>query len=681
MRFFRVVFIIGIISALLAGVVYAQEAGKKPEEKKGLEETTAIGADTQKGPDREQEAPKKPVASSKGIVVTASKSETLIRETGASVTVITGEEIEKSGKAMLVDALRSVPGVVVEQNSSFGETAQVFMRGGKSGSVLVLIDGIEVNDAMNPDRSFDFAHLTADNIERVEVVRGAMSALYGSNATGGVINIITRKGQGDVKVRGAVEAGSFYSLRRSAGAAGGNDRTYFSISGSQNYSEGISKASRAEGAAEGDRDGYNNLSASARGGVRIFDESWFDLTVRFTQARYELDKDAFIDDPNYDALSRTLSTGLSFSQPVTDWWKHMLQVSYVNTYRTTDNDNDTLDFPGPFIYDDSWFKSETAKAEWRHTINIANVSILTVGADYREEHGSSYSDYDMGFGRTVSRLEEKTAGDVGVYVNEKLRLLDHVFISASARYDEHDTFGSVWTWGVSSSIIAPVTDTRFKANYGTGFKAPSLYQLYAPSSGNKDLDPEKVISWDAGVEQPFLDERLTISATYFSNHYRDMFGFNPAPPYNTINVGRVNTHGVEGQIEFRPVKSFSLVWFATWMKTKDLSTGKELLHRPEYQEGMTAIWEPTGKIMLSLTVAYVGERKDYWYDYTSGAFGAPVYLEARSYVRGDFSMWYAVLENLKLTFRVENFTDERYHQTAGYDTPGIAFYAGVKGEL
>jgi vitamin B12 transporter len=201
------------------------------------------------------------------VIVTATKTEQSQGEVGSSTTVITAEDLKKTGKKSVGEVLRDVPGVAVMQNGAFGGSTSVYLRGSKPGHTLVLIDGVEVNDPISTDRSFDFAHFTTDNIERIEVVSGPQSTLYGSDAMGGVINIITKKGKGRPKFELSSEGGSHQTFRESIGFGGGTEKLNYSISALRLDSEGISKA--IDGSEE---DGYENTTISSKTGYRIFDD-------------------------------------------------------------------------------------------------------------------------------------------------------------------------------------------------------------------------------------------------------------------------------------------------------------------------------------------------------------------------------------------------------------------------
>ena len=245
------------------------------------------------------------------IIVTATKTLEYQAETGSSTTVITAKDIKETGATTVGDLLRNVAGTTVVQSGAFGGVTSVYLRGANPGYTLVLIDGIEVNDPMSTDRSFDFAHLTLNNIERIEVVRGPQSTLYGSDAIGGVINIITKTGKGKPKFEISSEGDSYKTFRESIGLEGGTAKMNGSMSISRLNSSGISKASGGS-----EKDGCRNTTISSKIGYKIFGNSELNIITRFTDARTDLDDGAYDDDPNYAAWWRDLAAKVSLNQPV-----------------------------------------------------------------------------------------------------------------------------------------------------------------------------------------------------------------------------------------------------------------------------------------------------------------------------------------------------------------------------
>ncbi len=610
------------------------------------------------------------------VVVSATKFDLNKRETGASVTVITEKEIEERGKANVVDLLKDVPGLTIVREADFGGKASVFIRGGKSGNVLVLVDGVESNDPSNPDRSFDFANLTADNVERIEVLRGPQSLLYGSDATGGVINIITRRGIGKPTFTVKAEAGSYSTFRESVSVNGGSDDAYYSFAVSRADSKGFSQAEKAPGAtSDPEKDGYYNTTLSSRMGMRVLDDAWLDFALRYTDAKADLDDGGYTDDPNSRAYTKNLTAKASFDQPFTEWWSHKLSIMYLDTLRRY------KDSTSGGVAEDirSWYQGNQKKAEWRNTFSMGSINKLIAGAEYRIDEVSLYSYYDDGFGMPWSvsegEMNAKRVESMGGYLVDHLRLFERWFTTAGVRADDHQEFGTHLSWQANSSFVMPYTGTRLKALCGTAFKAPSIYQLYDPTYGNKELDPETSKSWEIGIEQPVANGMIVAEIGYFNSKYGDMFGTDAF--MKTINIGRVDVKGLESVLTVRPVKTLSFAGSFTYLQTENRETGKELERRPKYQAGANLTWAflPGGNLNLSYT--YGGKRDDVWFD----ALWARHDVTLDDYHRFDLYASYWLNEHFQVFGRVENLTDADYQNVAGYQTAGRSFYAGAKATM
>lgn len=597
------------------------------------------------------------------VVVTATKTETPITEVGTSVSVITAEEIQKAQKRTILEVLRDIPGVAVMQNSTFGGTTAVYLRGAKPGQTLVLIDGIEVNDPMTTDRSFDFAHLTTDNIERIEVVRGPQSALYGSDALAGVINIITKKGEGKTKVVGYLEGGSYRTFREHLSLSGGQDRFHYSAAVSRLDSQGVNKCSAGE-----EKDGYGNTVLSAKVGFKPLNNGELTWVARYTDAWTAIDDGAFDDDPNYTAWWKDFSTKLSFDHQGHRLWKHIFSLSYHQVKRDYRDEKDHLDKTED---QESWYRGESWKAEWQHVLKAASWSTFTGGLEYRKETGSS-----MYRSKTyLYRIDDKSASNKGLYLQNQFNLQERLFITPSLRWDDYEGFGLQTTYRMTAAYLFARTGTRFKANWGTGFKAPSLYQRYS-SYGNPDLKPEESQSVDLGVEQIVGQGKFKVDLIYFHNDFKNMVEWdNLSLKYK--NIGRAMTRGWEGTAQFAPHKTLTLSAGLTLLKTEDKETGQELLRRPREQANFAVDWRFLDKGDLNFGLTYVGSRKDIVYDASYNS----VIITNEAYLTGRLAVSYAFGKGFQYFFRIENLFDKTYQDIHGFTMPGRSYYVGLKGSF
>ncbi len=586
------------------------------------------------------------------VIVSATKTETYQSEVGSSTTVITAEELENSGKTQVLDVLRDAPGVAVVQYGSYGGGTSVYLRGSKPGHTLVMIDGIEVNDPMVSDRSFDFAHLLVDNIERIEIVRGPQSTLYGSDAMGGVINIITKKGSGDMTWDAFFEGGTFKSFKEKLGLSGEKDKLGYSLSVLRFDSDGESKA-----ADEWEDDGYRNTTLSSRLSYQLLENTNIDLVFRYIDAKYDYDDGANQDDPNKIGWSENMMTKFAFDHAINSIWDHTFTFSYSRIKRTYRDEPDSTD-----LYDNThnWYKGNRKKFEWQHNLYPVDWSISTLGVEYEEERG-------LADGRSSwNRIDRKTAETVSFYLQDQLTFFEDLHVTPGFRIDDHDRFGTEATYKISSAYLLPESGTRFKANWGTGFKAPSLYQLYS-DYGDPALNPDESRSYDVGFEQELFGQKTSFGLTYFYNNFKNMVDWDSSlNKYK--NIDNAITKGLEFEASYRPLESLTLGTNYTYTKTKDKDTDKELPRRVQNQVGFHINWTLLEKTNLNLTATYMGHR---WDD-------AANTNKLKPYTRVDFRGSYDLTDHVQLFTRIENLFDKKAEQISGYGTPGTSYYAGIK---
>ncbi|MDH4197333.1 MAG: TonB-dependent receptor [Candidatus Aminicenantes bacterium] len=609
------------------------------------------------------------------IVVTATRLETPRREVASAVTVIPAEALARTGKTTVAEALADVPGLASLQYGGPGGTVSVSIRGANSEHTLVLVDGIELNDPINPSRSYDLAHLTLDQVERIEVLRGPQGPLYGSDALGGVINIVTKKGQGRPRLNLAASAGSLSTVSGTLGFGGASGRLSFSAGLSYLGTEGVSAADSAlDGNSE--RDGYRNLSFSGRADVDLGRGTEASLLVRATRDRVELDNfgGPFGDDPNsrqdYGSL---LVRGQVRSRLLGNRWEPRFSFSVVSAGRDHDNPADSLH---PFDSETGRFDSLNLKAEWLNHLYLHPAQTLTFGAELEAERGGSDYESRSAWGSFLSRFPNKRAATAAVYVQDQWRVAGRFFFTAGVRLDRHDRAGSAITYRLAPALAFPETGTLVRATFGTGFKAPSLYQLYAPGTGwgpigNASLEPERAAGWDAGVEQDVLGGIIVLSAGYFRNAFRNLVTFDFTRGY--INVGRARTEGIELGLEARPAAGLWASLSYTRQKARDEDTGLTLLRRPGHKLAAELRGRVLSPLEATLTVLHIGRSEDR--DYS--AFSYPQVTLA-PYTLLNAALNLRLGGGLEAIARFENVLNARYASVWGYGRPGFTASVGVR---
>jgi vitamin B12 transporter len=610
----------------------------------------------------------KPIALDE-LVVSPTGVPTPAREIASSVTVITAEEIERQQRRTLPQVLAAVPGLNLVQTNGPGGLTSVFMRGTNSNHVKVLIDGIEVNDPSTPNRSFDFGQMLTTDIERIEVLRGPQSGLYGANALGGVISITSKRGEGPPKVTGSVEAGSHGTFNQSIGLSGGDDRFDYAF-GISHFRADATPVTPPELVPAGRRrnpNSYDNWSYFARLGARLTDTlsvNWvgryIDGQLLFTgDSGFPSRPDSYRSSQNY---RQAFTRGEVVWDPFEGRFVNRFGISYSNQDRSNRRPNafGILDLPTENL-------GERTQYDWRGDLKITQGQTLVMGLQYENERFDTPN-------KTVSN------GNKGAFVELQSNWTDRFFTVANIRHDHDDKFGGHTTYRLAPVFIVPGTETKLKASYGTGFKAPTLSERFSDSRpafnfyGNPDLKPEESRGWDVGFEQPLLNGQVNLGATWFHNDIDNLILTNAARTSYT-NIGRATTKGVEAFAALELTPQFKVRADYTFTLAKDETARQELLRRPRHKLSVTASWMPIEKLTLSATLIYVGERMDGNRDFSISRLRAP----GAAIV--NLAADYKVDERFTVFGRVDNLLDKRYENPVGFLVPGLGAFGGIRVSL
>lgn len=609
------------------------------------------------------------------IVVTATRVETPRREIASAVSIITAAELSAARTLTLPDALRAVPGAALVQNGGPGAAASVFLRGANSEHTLVLVDGVEVNDPINPSRSFDLALLPPAGIERIEVLRGPQSPLYGSDALGGVINVITRTGQGRPGGSIAASGGSLGTAAATLGFGGSSGRRHYALGLSFLRSGGISAAD-AGLPGNDERDGCTNLAFTARAGLPLSAAVEADVSVRAVEARTDIDNfgGPWGDDPNarqdYGSL---FVSGRLRGLFLGNRWEPRLTVSAVAARRDHEN---PADDGHPGDSESGRFRSLLLKADWQNDLYLHASHTLTFGFEAEGERGDSQYVSRSAWGDYESAFPGRSAGTAALYLQDHWRAAGRFFLTAGVRLDAHSRAGTSATWRVAPAWVIEATRTTLRATAGTAFKSPSLYQLYAPGTvwgpiGNPGLRPERGTGWDAGLEQELWGRRLTAAIGVFRNDYRDLVTFDAARGYT--NIGRAMTRGLELVFKAEPAAGILLDAAYTRLEAKDRDTGIGLPRRPRDKFSAAASL-PLGKSLnATVSVLHVGARTDTDYN----AFPAAA-ARLPGYTLIDAVLSWAPAPSVELFVRGDNLLDARYQTVLGYGMSGRTLRTGFR---
>lgn len=605
------------------------------------------------------------------VVVSATKTPISLRRVTSAVEVLTEQDLTGRNVKTLVEVLRLSPGLAVFQNGGPGGRANVRIRGGSASQTLVLIDGAIVNSATAGE--FNFAHLTVDNVEKIEIVRGAQSTLWGSDAMGGVINVTTKRGRGPLKAGGFFEYGSFNTLREGGHVSGGKGPVDFSLTLSRWDTTGISQINYRRGASE--RDAYRNWQASSRVGVALPSDGRLDVNFRWWNSSLNIDNSF---GPSDVIKARNDSEQFIFSgtyrQPLTDWWTHVVTLSrsqeaLLNVPGIRQRNLTTGTSRVPFG-DPNKIHVLANRIESQHDFRLNQYVTLTMGYQFREQTGKN----DGGF----SPFSEKIVSSHAGFSQVQLSLVDRFFATAGIRHDGYNMFGDATTYRVTGGYLVKETNTKLRGSYATGFRAPSINDLFFPNYGNPDVQPEKSRSFDVGADQTLFADRVKISGGYFWNRYRDLIGLIRGEICETLstfgscagNVGSAKSQGWEVGIDLvlardQPwMKRLELKGHYTMTLTRNLVTGTRLARWPVDQAGLSVRYQPIDPVRVTLDFRFVGERAD---AQRLGSFDVL-----------NLAVTYDVSERIEAYVRVDNLLDEEYEEILFYGTPGRSIFGGIR---
>lgn len=611
-------------------------------------------------------------ASAPEVVVTATRLPTDIEQVGASVTVITAADIERRQLRTMVDVLRAVPGLRVVQLGPAGQQASVFARGANSNHTLVLIDGLEAANPSAANGAFNFAHLIPDNIERIEIVRGPQSTLYGSDAIGAVINIITRRGTGKPRFSLRMEGGGNATFNPSASASGKLGRVGFAATTSFYKTRGESLTAarvRPAGVAAED-DGYENFMASLRLDAEVTDRIDSTLIGRFLRA--DSDTDPTAEDPNARIIERQLflrwRTAARFFD---DRWEPSIALNLTRYRQFPSNDPDALSATVRRTEN----TGEKLKAEFQNDLHITDDNTLTLGAEAETEALRQTTNTDFG-GFVITGNSDDNVDNHALYIQDRFTLFGRLSGTLGLRRDQHQSFGGKTTGRASLVYRHAQTGSRLKASYGTGFRAPALFELFGRTAnnfggafnGNPNLRPEESRGWEAGFDQTLFDGRARLGATWFRNDIDDLIVCSITTCSNTSNA---RTRGIEAFVAGDITETLSARLDYTYLRAQNTGTGTDLLRRPKHKADLDLTWRARADTRLTLGIAAVGAQRDVDY-ITGGSTTTPGHVLVNLSGSHDFS------DTVTAFARVRNLLDKEYEVADGFRGTGLNVLVGLK---
>lgn len=599
------------------------------------------------------------------IVVTATRIEQKVSEQASAVSVVTREEIELGSPVVAGDALKALPGLDVQRSGSAGNRENIKIRGGLSPHTLVMIDGFKVNSPTLGQ--FDIGSLTLEDFERIEVIRGPQSALYGSNAMAGVVNFLPRKGVEGPRFGSGLSGGSFSTVKWSLFGEGGAKAGSVHLGASGLESDG-----------DLSNDGASIVNVLGTGEASLGARSRLHAIVLYSKQ----DKEVPIDfgtprDDNHDVFREGLLGGARFEVQVT---KALAVAIQGNVFDEEFLEKDPAD-PGeafPFVFEDD---TDTRKTdlELQARIELGGVSTTFVGAESLKDHASD--SLQSNFGDTD--IDDSTTNR-SLYVQEELKLGKHAGMSIGARLDRNSEAGTEFNPKAAAYYDFERIGTRVRAAAGRGFRVPTISEVSDPFVGNPGLSSETVVAWEAGIEVTLPWRGATIAATWFHQDFEDLIQFDPAAPgpagFGELrNVGSAFSRGVEAEVKAYPLPQVGVLLAYTFTETRDEENDRRILGIPTHRGTASVLLSPSPRWEARVDWRVEGNQLDAPPNGTDIRRDGYSRLDLFARYRRELSA--GPVREISLKGRVENLLDRDYEERKGFPAPGINVLVGAEMRL
>jgi vitamin B12 transporter len=624
------------------------------------------------------------------LVVTPTRLPTPPDAVVSSVTTISGEDLRARGVRFVQDALREVPGATVVQVGSFGGVSSLFLRGGESDYVKVLIDGVPANQSGG---AFNWANLTTDNVERIEVLRGPGSVIYGSDAVTGVVQIFTRRGQGGFSAEGGMEGGTFGTLNGRGGVLGGTPRLTYSADVSRFDTDGIYPFNSD----------YGNTNVS--GSVRGHPDSRTDasVSVRFTDSRFHFPTDAagLLADSNQSHADEMISLATDIGRRLGDRYDVRLTAG---GSRTTGQFDDRADSPADTLgfgfasHRDT--RADRGNLDARVNAVLSSVLTITTGVQLEGETERQSGETTSNFGAITTTPDtpfDRSRTTFGYYAQGVVDLPSGLAFNLNARADDNSAFGTFFTYRAGAAYRFS-SGTRIRASLGRSFKAPTFCEQFCDAPfvvGDSTIRPERSISWEAGVEQELGRGRASVWATYFDQRFRDMIVYDgsgaPGEP-TYFNGAAAEARGIETGITTSLATSVTVSASYTYLQTEAtddaglpsaaFAAAERLIRRPEHSAELTVRARLFDRATLGGSMVYVGTRDDVDFNqFPAQRVRLPGYVSVDLATEVEIIRQGPGHPGFSAALRVENLFNERYDQVVGFVGRRRGVFGGAKVRL
>ena len=618
------------------------------------------------------------------IVITPTGNETAIEQAPGSVTLISEDEISRYSYRTLAEALENVPGIVIVRSGPRGQITSLFARGTNSNQTLVMRDGMVLNDPSSPTGAYDFSNMSLNGVERIEIVRGPLSTLYGSSAIGAVVNIISKSGSLEPKQELTLAAGNDRTFESAITARGSANSFRYQLSLSHQQSDGqtavMQKPEYGNTGQPIEDDGFRNTDFNTRLAWHLTDATRLQLLGYFRDSNNEIDEFLY-EDPDWELRTREKGGQLQLlHRPVGDDWGMQLSLRHNETERESENPRQ---LPTENLID-TRYRGKHQSIEARFNSYAIEGHELSAIAGYRRDTllSSGFSAFGSDFGDFV--IEEETDADTWsshLVLQDQWIGTGNKSVTGSIRLEEFEDFGSVVSWRLAGSLPFAKQQGRLHLSAGTGFKAPSLYELYGYSPnnygsayrGNPDLQPEESRSIEAGIDYSFPDSGVTAGITLYHTRIRDLIQIVYDPLFNSTsqNLARAEIDGAELYLRYDPTEKITLNLDYSYTDARDSTTGERLPRRPGHKATLMLNYQASSQLGLWIELQYIADRVDI----------SPV--SYRNSTLGDYTLvntgiTYEISQDARLFAKLRNLADTSYEPVAGYRGEGINGIVGLK---
>ena len=602
------------------------------------------------------------------VVITATKVETPAGQLGASVTVVPGDDVQKYHFETVEDILRTVPGVEIRRSGSIGKVSNISIRGANANQVQVLVDGMRVKSPTTGQA--DLSDISPDLIERIEVIRGPQSTLYGADAIGGVVNIITKKAKGPFSA--TIEGG------------GGNYDTYTGrgwFGGTYSFLDYSGSISHLESNGQFKNDGEDKNAVNLRLGATLpwnssaaFTLRWVQnnigLPVKFLSTGPPVLPDEPIIDSNASQDTETLVMALSGQTKPVEWWEAALRVGRYQSWQKFNDAPDAAEqcpfspceFPGRF-------NSERFEAELLNSLSIGKWSTSTVGLEYRKEDAQAQG----------STTFEASSYTKSAFFQQTFRFWDRLFMVGGFRVEDNSVYGTHWTERGSLAYVIKEWGTRIRGGAGSGFRAPTFNDLFFPGFSDPDLQPETSFSYEFGIDQKLWKDRIRLGLTYFHTDFKNLIGleFIATPPFvRGVNIGEARSKGIEFISDVDVLDNLAVLFNYTYTDTEDLETHKPLPREARYRLNLRVTWLPIPRLELFGEGRYVS--KQFQPVFGGGWVWNSAYGVLNAGATYRLFQRHAFIQGVDLWTRIDNLTNNDYSEVKGFPALGINAMVGVR---